>query len=153
MIKESILHYCQYQERSHKEVRNKLYELGCTTPEVEENIAELIEKDVLNEERFARAIARGKFNMKQWGKRKIIEQLKFQQVSEYCIKKALTEIDYDEYLHVAKKLVVKKLPEYKGEKKDYIIKQKLYRYLAQKGYETEIINIALNETLSKNAER
>ena len=90
-----------------------MYELGCTTPEVEENIAELIEKDVLNEERFARAIARGKFNMKQWGKRKIIEQLKFQQVSEYCIKKALTEIDYDEYLHVAKKLVVKKLPEYK----------------------------------------
>ena len=57
-----------------------MYELGCTTPEVEENIAELIEKDVLNEERFARAIARGKFNMKQWGKRKIIEQLKFQQV-------------------------------------------------------------------------
>lgn len=153
MIKESILHYCQYQERSHKEVRNKLYELGCTTPEVEENIAELIEKDVLNEERFARAIARGKFNMKQWGKRKIIEQLKFQQVSEYCIKKALKEIDYDEYLRVAKKLIVKKLPEYKGEKKDYIIKQKLYRYLAQKGYETEIINIALNETLSNNAER
>ena len=134
-------------------MRNKLYELGCTTPEVEENIAELIEKDVLNEERFARAVARGKFNMKQWGKRKIVEQLKFQQVSDYCIKKALTEINYDDYLATAKKLVTKKLPEYRSEKKEYIIKQKLYRYLAQKGYETEIINVALNEILSKGTER
>lgn len=145
----TISRYCLYQERSHKEVRNKLYELGCTTPEVEENISELIQKDMLNEERYARAIARGKFRMKQWGKRKIIEQLKFQQVSEYCIKKGLSEIDESEYFDTAKKLAEKKLGEVKGGK-EYIRKQKVYRYLTQKGYESHIINSALNEILNNS---
>ncbi len=145
----TISRYCLYQERSHKEVRNKLYELGCTTPEVEENISELIQKDMLNEERYARAIARGKFRMKQWGKRKIIEQLKFQQVSEYCIKKGLSEIDESEYFDTAKKLAEKKLGEVKGGK-EYIRKQKVYRYLTQKGYESQVINSALNEILNNS---
>lgn len=145
----TISRYCLYQERSHKEVRNKLYELGCTTPEVEENISELIQKDMLNEERYARAIARGKFRMKQWGKRKIIEQLKFQQVSEYCIKKGLSEIDESEYFDTAKKLAEKKLGEIKGGK-EYIRKQKVYRYLTQKGYESQVINSALNEILNNS---
>lgn len=145
----TISRYCLYQERSHKEVRNKLYELGCTPPEVEENISELIQKDMLNEERYARAIARGKFRMKQWGKRKIIEQLKFQQVSEYCIKKGLSEIDESEYFDTAKKLAEKKLNEVRGGK-EYIRKQKVYRYLTQKGYESQVINSALNEILNNS---
>ena len=62
----SILHYCKYQERCHAEARNKLYELGFTTPEVERQIALLIENGVLNEERYARAYARGKFRMLHW---------------------------------------------------------------------------------------
>ena len=148
-VKDSITRYCLYQPRSHKEVKNKLYELGCTTPEVEENIILLIEKDLLNEERFARAIARGKFRMKQWGKKKIVEQLKQQEVSDYCIKKALTEIDYDDYLETAKKLALKKQHELRTEKNQYSKKQKIYRYLAQKGYEAEIINTIVNETLKQ----
>lgn len=148
-IHESIVRYCLYQPRSHKEVKNKLYELGCTTPEVEENIILLIEKDLLNEERFARAIARGKFRMKQWGKKKIVEQLKQQDVSDYCIKKALTEIDYDDYLDTAKKLALKKQHELRTEKNQYSKKQKIYRYLAQKGYEAEVINTIVNETLKQ----
>src|SRR5690606_5982087 len=111
----SIYHYCQYQERCHAEVRNKLYELGCRTPEVEELIAELIEKDLLNEERYARAIARGKFRMKQWGRQKILQQLKLNKISEYCIKKAMTEIDEDEYMQVLQKLAERKWQELKKE--------------------------------------
>ena len=72
----AILHYCKYQERCHAEVRNKLYELGLTTPEVEHQLADLIETGVLNEERFARSFARGKFRMLHWGREKIKQQLK-----------------------------------------------------------------------------
>lgn len=147
-VKESINNYCLYQERSHKEVKNKLYELGCTTPEVEEHIIELISKGVLNEERFARAIARGKFRMKQWGRNKIVVQLRQQQVSEPCIKKALTEIDEDEYLAVATKLAEKKLKEIRKEKNHFIRKQKIYRYLVQKGYESHIVTPIINEILN-----
>lgn len=144
---ESITNYCLYRERSHKEVRNKLYEMGCTTPEVDEHLIELIQADVLNEERYARALARGKFRMKHWGKRKIIQQLKFQQISEPCIKKALTEIDEEDYYQTAKSLGEKKLAEIKSEKNHFIRKQKTYRYLAQKGYESSLVNEIINEIL------
>lgn len=130
-------------------MRNKLYELGCTTPEVEEQIIDLIQTGLLNEENYARAIARGKFRMKQWGRRKIVEQLKFQQVSDYCIKKALTEIDEDEYIETLKTLAEKKLKELKSEKNIFTRKQKIYRYLVQKGYESGLAGETINEILKK----
>ncbi len=148
-VKDSITRYCQYQPRCHKEVRNKLYELGCTTPEVEEQIIDLIQTGLLNEENYARAIARGKFRMKQWGRRKIVEQLKMQQVSDYCIKKALTEIDEDEYLETLKTLAEKKLKELKSEKNIFTRKQKIYRYLVQKGYESGLAGETINDILKK----
>src|SRR5688572_8761254 len=110
-VLESIINYCLYQPRSHKEVRNKLYELGCTKPDVEEHIIKLIETGHLNEEKYAMAIARGKFRMKQWGRKKIIETLKQQEVSDYCIKKALTEIDEKDYNETITKLARKKSAE------------------------------------------
>lgn len=146
--KESIYRYCQYQPRCHKEVRGKLYEIGCTTPEVEELISELIQTGLLNEEKYARAIARGKFHLKQWGRRKIIQQLRFNQVSEYCIKKGLTEIDPDRYYETLKKLARKKWAELKSEKQQPIKKNKTYRYLAQKGYEPDLIQDVINEIIN-----
>jgi len=139
-VKKAIYHYCSYQERSHAEARNKLYELGCTTPEVEEHISMLIETGLLNEERYARAFARGKFRIKQWGKQKIIQHLKQNRISDYCIKKALTEIDPDEYLQTLNTLVGKKWEELKKDKNIHIRKGKLYRYLLQKGYSSGDIN-------------
>src|ERR1700744_1921057 len=105
--KAAIYHYCNYQERCHAEVRNKLYELGCTTPEVEENIADLVIANVLNEERYAKSFARGHFRMKQWGKQKIIQHLQRNKISAYCIKKGLLELDADEYDKVLRKLTTK----------------------------------------------
>jgi regulatory protein len=149
MIEAAILHYCKYQERCHQEVRNKLYELGCTTPEVENHIATLIESDVLNEERFARSFARGKFRMKQWGKEKIKQQLKLRKISDYCIKKAFTEIDPEEYDTTLNKLASKKANEVKGDRSEAARKFKLYRYLIQKGYERDLVMDAINTWLKK----
>lgn len=146
-VKTAIYRYCAYQERSHTEVRNKLYELGCRTPDVEAQIADLIEKGVLNEERFARAIARGKFRMKQWGRVKIVQQLKQQKVSEYCIKKALTEIDADEYDQTLTRLANRKWAELRTERSQPVRKAKTYRYLLQKGYESSLVQDAINEII------
>jgi regulatory protein len=149
-ITTAIYRYCNYQERSHAEVRNKLYELGCTTPEVEQHIADLIEKGLLNEERYARAIARGKFRMKQWGRVKIVQQLKLQRVSEYCIRKALTEIDEDEYIQTLQKLAEKKWLELRSERNMLVRKGKAYKYLAQRGYESSLIQDALKEIIKND---
>ena len=138
-VKAAILRYCKYQERCHSEVRNKLYELGCNTREVEQHIAELIEINALNEERFARAYARGKFRMLAWGRDKIKQQLKLKKISDYCIKKGMTEIDGDAYDAMLDKLVDKKLKELKGERSPAKLKGKIFRYMMQKGYERELV--------------
>jgi len=134
-------HYCAYQERSQQEVRDKLYGWGLFGEDVENIIAELISNDFLNEERFAKAYALGKFRMKGWGKIKIKQHLKAKSVSDPLIRLALRAIEPAEY---AKKLsdTIKKrmrtdetpatglsLPE----------KAKLIRFLQAKGFENDLI--------------
>jgi regulatory protein len=135
----AIYRFCNYQERSHQEVKDRLYELGSYPGEVNELIAELIQADLLNEERFARAFVRGKFKLKKWGRIKISHELKAHRISEYLLKKALKEIDPSEYFGTAQRLGEKKWESIK-EGDLFTKKGKLYRYLQQKGYEPTIIS-------------
>ncbi|EDM36163.1 regulatory protein RecX [Pedobacter sp. BAL39] len=131
-------HYCAYQERSQQEIRDKLYEWGLWSNEVEELISELISTNFLNEERFAAAYVSGKFNIKKWGKVKIKQGLKLKKVPEKMITKALNTIDYDAYLRVILEA---------AEKKDRLLKEndpykrrnKLITYLMGKGFENNLI--------------
>ena len=136
-------HYCGYQERCHSEVKEKLYSMGLYKQQAEECIAQLIEENYLNEERFAQQFAGGKFRMKQWGRVKIRYELKQKQVSEYCVKKGLKEIDEEDYLRVLKKLTFEKWATVKTEKNIFIKLRKTQDYLMQKGYEHELIKQAL----------
>jgi len=135
---QKIRYFCGYQERSHSEVKEKLYSFGLWKSEVEELLSQLIEEDFLNEERFAISFAGGKFRMKQWGRVKIRSELKKRKVSEYCIRKALSSIDENDYQKTLEKLVEKKLLTLKGEKNIFIKKRKLQDWLLQKGYEYEL---------------
>lgn len=137
-------HYCGYQERSHYEVREKLYALGMHKQQVEELISQLIEENYLNEERFAIEFAGGKFRMKQWGRVKIKYELKQKKVSEYCIKKALKQIDEDDYLKSLNILARKKWNSIKGEGVNHFVKMsKTTTYLMQKGFESDLIQAAI----------
>src|ERR1700761_4152051 len=89
--------YCAYQERSQQEVRDKLYDWEQKPDAVERIITRLIENNFLNEERFAKAYATGKFNQKGWGKIKIKQGLKLKRVPDVLIKKALQTIPDDDY--------------------------------------------------------
>lgn len=139
-LQTAIYRYCNYQERCHQEVKDKLYELGASTPEVENLLAELIEAGLLNEERYARAYARGRFRIKKWGRIKIVQHLKQNRVSEYCIKKGLSEIDADEYYATLQHLAERKWHELRTEKNVYQKKGKTTRFLQQRGFETSLIN-------------
>ncbi|WP_315819107.1 regulatory protein RecX [Paraflavitalea speifideaquila] len=133
-------HYCGYQERSHTEVKEKLYSFGLYKQDVEQLLSQLIEENYLNEERFAIQFAGGHFRMKQWGRVKIKYELKQKRVSEYCIKKAMKEIDEEDYLKTLQQLAVKKWDSIKGEGVNHFVKlSKTTDYLLQKGYEHELI--------------
>jgi regulatory protein len=145
---QKLRQYCAYQERSHYEVQQKLYELGIRRIEQDEVIATLIEEDYLNEERFAKAFAGGKFRMKDWGRKKIYYALKEKRVSEYSIKQAMKEIDDEAYKQNLKELVQEKYESLKDEQ--YLVrKKKTIDYMLQKGYEFDLVTKAVNELAEK----
>ena len=137
--------YCAYQERTHQEIRDKLYKLGLYRDEVEEVLTELISENYVNEERFASTFASGKFRLKRWGRNKIIYELKHRNISPYCIDKALKEISDEEYEKVVVQLIDNKLNIVSGE--EYIVKNKIARYLINKGFEAELVWPILNNHL------
>lgn len=142
--KVKIASYCAYQERCQKEVRDKLYEYGLSSIEVEKLVTFMVLEGFLNEERFARAFSRGKFRLKRWGKRRIENELKLHQLNDTCIKLGLQEIDKQEYwdtlLFIAEKKWVN-IPE----KDPYNRKMKLVQYLTYKGFETDLIHSAIEK--------
>ncbi|HEY8781313.1 MAG TPA: RecX family transcriptional regulator [Mucilaginibacter sp.] len=137
-------HYCSYQERSQQEVRDKLYEWGLHAKAVENIISGLIIDNFLNEERFAKAYAQGKFRQKGWGKLKIKQGLKFKQVPDVLIKKALQNIADDDYIKMLEKVLTKK-EKVLSEKDAYKRKYKLQQYAIGRGYENDLILDVLRE--------
>lgn len=134
--------YCAYQERTQQEVRDKLYKLGLYSDEVEEVLTELITENYVNEERFAKTFASGKFNLKHWGKIKISYELKHRNISSYCIDKALEEILDEDYEKVILQLINQKLRQLSGD--EYILKNKIARYVISKGFESELVWSIIN---------
>ena len=130
--------YCAYQERCHKEVEQKLYDLNMIPEAKERIILHLLQHNFLNEERYSKAFVRGKFSIKKWGKIKIVNQLKFKGISEYNIKSSLKEIDSNEYLTTLQAIAEKKLPLIK-ESNSYKKSSKLAAFLISKGFESELV--------------
>lgn len=136
--------YCAYQDRCHKEVEKKLYEMHMIPEAKELILLYLMEHNFLNEERFSKNFARGKFRIKKWGKRRIIRELKFKDISEYNIKKGLQEIDSDEYLETLKEIALKKRDSI-SEKNMFKKSQKITNFLLYRGFENDLIYKVVEE--------
>ena len=130
--------YCAYQDRCHQEVRKKLLDLGVYGDDLEEVISDLIEEKFLDEERFARSYARGKFRMKKWGRVRILRELKQRQISAYCIRKAMEEIEDDVYMDTLVKVLEKKWNESEG-LQDYQRRKKVADYGIRRGFESNLV--------------
>lgn len=143
--KHKIESFCAYQDRCHYEVSTRLAQWGIVGEQKDQIIADLIVNRFLDEERFAESYVSGKFRIKKWGKIKIRQHLKSKFVPDYCIKKALSQIDGDEYFLTIKQLAQKKSNDLKGEKDSYAKKVKIMRFLASKGYEQDLIFDALED--------
>lgn len=130
--------FCAYQERTQQEVRDRLKEWGVWGDDAEEVIAELITQNYVNEERFAKSFAGGKFRVKGWGKRKIQQHLKQRGISGYNLDQAMKEIAPDDYRQTLTNLLDKKRRTLRDDN-PLIVKQKLIRYAMSRGYESDLI--------------
>jgi regulatory protein len=130
--------FCAYQERCQQEVRTKIHEWGIYENDAENIIVQLISDGFLNEERFAKTFASGKFRIKKWGRRKIVAALKIKNISAYCIKSAISNIDEEEYLQTLQELIDKKWKELKGHA-SIIKSNKTATYAISRGFESEYV--------------
>lgn len=131
-------HYCAYQERCHQEVEQKLREMQLIPEAVEKIMLHLFQHDFINETRFAKAYARGKFSIKKWGKKRITNELRRRKVSAYNINQAILEIDDEDYIKSFDELAEKRLLQLKESNK-YKKRKKLADYLLYRGWESELV--------------
>lgn len=106
-VRQKLEHYCAYQDRCHQEVYQKMFSFSLTAHEKEELMVYLIDNNFLNEERFAQSFTRGKHNYKNWGKIRIVNELKARNISSTIIKIALKEINEAVYLETFEELSYK----------------------------------------------
>ena len=136
--KEKILRYCAYQDRCHSEVREKLADIGLQASEADELVTFLITEGFLNEERFARSYARGKFRLKRWGRIRIISNLEAKGVSKNCISAALKEIDDAEYITTLN-LILSARARTIEDPSSYVRRNKVASHAIQKGFEPDLV--------------
>ncbi|WP_299108235.1 regulatory protein RecX [uncultured Tenacibaculum sp.] len=146
-VKRKIERYCVYQDRCHKEVEKKLAEYHLIPEAKEAILLHLFEHNFLNEERFAKSFARGKFRIKKWGRQRITRELKLRDISTYNIKTALKEINETDYLTSLHSLIEKKNNQV-TEENIFKRKKKIIDFLLYRGYETDLVFKTVNELIA-----
>ena len=145
-IEFKLKQYCSYQDRCHNEVEKKLSKFNLISQAKDQILFNLINEDYLNETRFCKSFVRGKFKIKNWGKRRIIQELKSRKISEFNIKKGLSEINEIEYLEKFENLFNKKLSSLENLNR-IDKKKKIFSYLQYRGWETNLIYEKINQIL------
>ena len=146
--KERLEAYCAYQERCHREVVTKLRTMGMIPLAIDDIVVHLIQNGFLNEERFAKSFARGKFRIKKWGRVRIERELKTRGLSDYNIEVGLEEIDEEEYIDTFEIVAEKKQATIR-EKNPYKAKAKLANYLLYRGWEPDLVYEKVEELYEK----
>jgi regulatory protein len=139
-------HYCAYQDRCHQEVLDKLRGMNMIPEAIDKVVVHLIENNYLNEERFAKSFARGKFRIKHWGRIRITSELKKRNISPFNIKSALKELDGSQYLESLESIAKKKADSLKGLDK-WTQKKKLTDYLLYRGWEQSLVYELVNDLI------
>jgi regulatory protein len=144
--REKAMRYCSFQERCQLDLTNRFRAWNVEEKNWDKILDYLIDENFLNETRYVEAFVRGKFKMKKWGVNKIkmglIAKRAFNESQFDKVFKA--EIEEEEYLKTISKLIEKK--NYLiNEPDDFIKRDKVYRYMISKGYESDLVVKELNK--------
>ncbi len=137
-ILDKMAKYCAYQERSVKEVTDKLKTFEISEKDREEIINYLLDNKFVNDERFAHAFVRGKINQSGWGVNKIRFHLIQKGVSKEIIDEALQSFDEEAYRQRLVEVLKAKAKTVKAAN-DFERNRKLAAYAIQKGFETPLV--------------
>jgi regulatory protein len=134
---------CSRREYCISEIREKVVSWGISDSDSDKIIATLIQENFINEERYATAFVKDKFNYNKWGKIKISAHLKAKRIQSVTIKIALESIDDDVYIKTITSVLESHRRSVKAKNK-YDLKAKMLRYGLSKGFESSILYDILN---------
>ena len=136
------------------ELKQKLLKKGFSAAIIEDVLQELDDKELLRDDRFAKKFATDKAELRKWGPIKIKQALLKKGVgknaAEIAVENATSDLEQDQ---ICVDLALKRRSRFLREPDLFKRKQKIYRYLAGKGYTSDSIKKALPIILEKlNAE-
>lgn len=138
--------WCDRKERTHWEAREKLATWGVPHSERESLIAEMIEKNYINENRYAMAFTSDRFRFNCWGMEKIKQALKLKGISAVNITMALESLPVMEVSKTIRDLISKQSAQTRG-RNAYQKKARIARIIIGKGFPPNEVWDQLNELL------
>lgn len=135
---DKLTRYCLYRERCTFEVKQKMYDLKVDEKNQQKFLDQLKEEKYLDDERFIKAYIHTKIYIKKWGKKKIQAELSIKKLDKSYIQKIFLDVDDERYIENLHHLAEKKW-ETLHKKADREKQASLFRYMAGKGYESDLI--------------
>ena len=145
-ILDKMAKYCAYQERSVKDVTDKLKTFEISEKERLDILNYLVDNRFVNNERFAKAFVRGKINQSGWGLNKIRFHLIQKGIEKTLIEEALQVADGETYRQRLVDILQSKAKTVKAAN-DFEKKRKLAAYAMQRGFEASLVWDVLKEDL------
>lgn len=137
---------CTRAEHCTFELKTKLCNWGIMGTDADDVIESLIKNRFVDDLRFAQSFVRDRYRFSGYGRRKIAMALVAKRIPRDIIAEALNEIDdeiyYSNLLHItARKATSLNLEIFEE-------RNKLYRYLISRGYESSLVARAIKEHIA-----
>ncbi|WP_055411345.1 regulatory protein RecX [Nonlabens sp. YIK11] len=142
----AVERFCAYQERCHQDVERKLKKMGMIQDAIDQIIPHLLQHNFLNETRFAKVFAGGKFRIKKWGRVRIVRELKMRGLNKKTIDIGLAEIPEEQY-RLTFDTLSRKRNNQLTETDKYKRRKKLADYLLYRGWESHLVYAKAKELI------
>lgn len=130
-----------YAQKTSFEIEKILKDNNFSNESIQKTIDFLNEYGILNDELFVKSYVSDKHNISRWSKNKIRYSLRAKNIADSLIEDNLSEISDEQEYGKAYNFAKKKTRNDYSDKN----KQKVYRYLASKGFEFDIINKVIGD--------
>ncbi|QAA31941.1 recombination regulator RecX [Clostridium manihotivorum] len=145
--KNSALRVIERSHKTEKEIKDKLFEKGFPEPLIKRTLEFLREYNFVDDKMYVEMYLKEKINTQ--GKNKIYYNLLRKGVSEELLKDKINNINTEAENDGAYTLCKKKYESLaKREEDKFKISQKLFRFMASKGYEFDMINRLIKEVMN-----
>lgn len=138
---------CARCEQCEYDLRQKIFKAGLSGRDADDIIQYLRANRYLDEHRYAVAYCRDKVRFSGWGRHKIRQGLAAKHVPTEIIREGLDSIDSKDYIDALKRVGIAKARTLNLMMTED--RAKFYRFLASRGFETELIGKLSDAIISK----